>query len=85
MEEGTDYFDRTDTLLENICSKIGEQEFYGALWRCVLSSPAVRLPAVQLILRRFDRKKSTDDQIFIIGSDVDIMVCSVYFILTSGF
>ena len=78
MEEGTEHFDRTDTLLDNICGKIGEQEFYGAVWRCVLSSPAVRLPAVQLILRRFDRKKTTDDQLFIIGSDVNIMVCSSF-------
>lgn len=77
MEEGTEHFDQTDLLLEKICLRVGEQEFYGALWRCVLSSSTVRLPAVQLILRRFDRKKTTDDQLFIIGTDVEIMVCFI--------
>ena len=74
LKEGSEHFDRTDILLTNISRKIGQTEFYGALWRCVLSSPSARLAAVQLVLRQFDRKKSTDDQIFIIGPNVDVMV-----------
>ncbi|CAK8677877.1 unnamed protein product [Clavelina lepadiformis] len=74
LEEGTELYERTDILLVRVCEKTGDLEFYGALWRCILSSSATRLYAVQLILRRFDRRKTTDDQLFIIGSDIEIMV-----------
>ena len=74
LEEGTEHFQRLDTLLEKICESVGELEYYGSLWRCVLSSTSVRLAALQLVYRRFDRKKFTDDQIYIIGSSVDVMV-----------
>lgn len=74
LEEGADYFERTDALLESVNERVGEVEFYSAVWRCVLSSSAARLPAVQLVLRRFDRKKSTEDQLHVIGSDINVMV-----------
>ena len=74
LEEGTEQFHHTDTLLNKVCRKVTGLEFYGALWRCILSSSHVRLTALQLVYRRFDRSKSTDDQLFIIGPNVDVMV-----------
>nr|XP_026690200.1 protein dopey-1 isoform X2 [Ciona intestinalis] len=77
LDEGTEHFERTDLLLERVCERVGAFDFYSAIWRCVLSSPSARLSAVQLVLRKFDRKRSTEDQLFIIGSDLEVMVTAL--------
>lgn len=77
LEEGSEHFDRITLLLDKISKSVGRQHFYSSLWRCVLCSPSgstVRLAASQLILRQFDKKKMTDDQLHLIGLDVDVMI-----------
>lgn len=80
LEEGSEHFDRINLLLDKISKGVGLQYFYSSIWRCVLTSPSasiVRLAAMQLVLRQFDKKKMTDDQIYLIGLDVDMMVHAV--------
>lgn len=77
LEEGSDHFDQTVVLLDKICEGICPSVFYGSLWRCMGENPQVRLPSFIYVLARFDRKKSVDAQLEILGDNLDIMIHSL--------
>ncbi|XP_051999915.1 protein dopey-1-like isoform X1 [Xyrauchen texanus] len=77
LEEGSEYYDRTNTLLEKVAVAVEQPAFYGALWGSILTSPAVRLPGVFFVLLHLNRKLSMEDQLYIIGSDIALMVEAV--------
>lgn len=65
---------RTNTLLEKVAAAVEQPAFYSALWGSILTSPAVRLPGVTFVLLHLNRKLSMEDQLYIIGSDIELMV-----------
>ncbi|XP_053316061.1 protein dopey-1 [Spea bombifrons] len=77
LEEGSEYYDRTNTLLEKVASAVDQSAFYSALWGSLLTSPAVRLPGITYVLAHLNRKLSMEDQLYIIGSDIELMVEAV--------
>uniref|UniRef100_A0A8C5U2B3 DOP1 leucine zipper like protein A n=1 Tax=Malurus cyaneus samueli TaxID=2593467 RepID=A0A8C5U2B3_9PASS len=77
LEEGSEYYERTNTLLEKVASAVDQSAFYSALWGSLLTSPAVRLPGITYVLSHLNRKLSMEDQLFIIGSDIELMVEAV--------
>uniref|UniRef100_A0A8C1UU84 DOP1 leucine zipper like protein A n=1 Tax=Cyprinus carpio TaxID=7962 RepID=A0A8C1UU84_CYPCA len=77
LEEGSEYYDRTNTLLEKVAAAVEQPAFYSALWGSILTSPAVRLPGVTFVLLHLNRKLSMEDQLYIIGSDIELMVEAV--------
>uniref|UniRef100_A0A672KG84 DOP1 leucine zipper like protein A n=1 Tax=Sinocyclocheilus grahami TaxID=75366 RepID=A0A672KG84_SINGR len=77
LEEGSEYYDRTNTLLEKVAAAVEQPAFYSALWGSILTSPAVRLPGVSFVLLHLNRKLSMEDQLYIIGSDIELMVEAV--------
>ncbi|CAJ0968777.1 unnamed protein product [Ranitomeya imitator] len=77
LEEGSEYYDRTNTLLEKVASAVEQSAFYSALWGSLLTSPAVRLPGITYVLSHLNRKLSMEDQLYIIGSDIELMVEAV--------
>ncbi|XP_068137647.1 protein dopey-1 isoform X4 [Hyperolius riggenbachi] len=77
LEEGSEYYDRTNTLLEKVASAVEQSAFYSALWGSLLTSPAVRLPGITYVLAHLNRKLSMEDQLYIIGSDIELMVEAV--------
>ncbi|EEC12059.1 protein dopey-1, putative [Ixodes scapularis] len=74
LEEGSDHYDRTDALLLDVCLSVEKSYFYGSLWKCVLCNPAVRLAAINFIISHYNRRQSMEDQLFIIGTDINCMV-----------
>ncbi|XP_076444435.1 protein DOP1A-like isoform X3 [Babylonia areolata] len=74
LEEGAEYFDRTNTLLEEFCEAADPPFFYTGLWECVLNCPSVRLPAVTFLLNHFNKRRSMEDQLHMMGLDIDLMV-----------
>ncbi|XP_064461644.1 protein dopey-1-like isoform X2 [Ornithodoros turicata] len=74
LEEGSDYYQRTDTLLLNVCIAVEKRYFYGCLWKCVLCNPGIRLQAITFVVSHYNRKLSMEDQLYIIGTDIDCMV-----------
>ncbi|KAF2977060.1 hypothetical protein EK904_014203 [Melospiza melodia maxima] len=64
---------RTNTLLEKVASAVDQSAFYSALWGSLLTSPAVRLPGITYVLSHLNRKLSMEDQLYIIGSDIELM------------
>ncbi|XP_039275981.1 protein dopey-1 homolog [Nilaparvata lugens] len=74
LEEGSDHFERTNALLEKVCEGVGASHFYGCLWDCLASNAAVRLPAILFALAHYDKRLSTEDQLHVMGTNVDVMV-----------
>ncbi|KYB28372.1 protein dopey-1 homolog isoform X2 [Tribolium castaneum] len=77
LETGSDHFDRTNTLLENICDGVGSKYFYTCIWQCVTNNSPVRLPAISYVLAHYSRKLPMDDQLYLMGHDIDLMVCGL--------
>ncbi|KAM5256863.1 protein DOP1A isoform 5-T5 [Ctenodactylus gundi] len=77
LEEGSEYYERTNTLLEKVAAAVDHSAFYSALWGSLLTSPAVRLPGITYVLAHLNRKLSMEDQLYIIGSDIELMVEAV--------
>ncbi|EDO38328.1 predicted protein, partial [Nematostella vectensis] len=73
IEEGSEYTERTISLLEAISHNTDRPAFYTCLWSCFLSSSSVRLPAVTFILSRLSRKTSLNKD-YILGDDIPLMV-----------
>ncbi|XP_072317403.1 protein DOP1A [Eucyclogobius newberryi] len=77
LEEGSEYYDRTNTLLEKVAAVVEQSAFYSALWGSILTSPAVRLPGVSFVLLHLNRKLSMEDQLYVMGNDIELMVEAV--------
>jgi hypothetical protein len=77
LETGSDHFDRTNSLLENICDGVGSKYFYTCIWQCVTNNSPVRLPAISYVLAHYSRKLPMDDQLYLMGHDIDLMVCGL--------
>lgn len=74
---------RTNTLLEKVAAAVDQSAFYSALWGSLLTSPAVRLPGITYVLAHLNRKLSMEDQLYIIGSDIELMVSPKIWLLIS--
>uniref|UniRef100_A0A1B6DLS2 Uncharacterized protein n=2 Tax=Clastoptera arizonana TaxID=38151 RepID=A0A1B6DLS2_9HEMI len=77
LEEGSDHFERTNTLLEKVCEGVTPSIFYGCLWDCLASNAAMRLPAISFVLAHYDKRISTEDQLHVMGTNVDTMVAGL--------
>lgn len=77
LEEGSDHFERTTSLLEKVCDGVGPNHFYGCLWDCIAANSGIRLPAISYVLSHFNKRLSMEDQLFIMGTNVDIMVSAL--------
>ena len=65
---------RTSQLLIRVAEGVGEAEFFGCLWECIWGNSSVRLPAISHIISCYNKKLSTEDQLYILGTNIDIMV-----------
>lgn len=74
LEEGSDYYERTDKLLLDVCVAVEKSYFYGSLWKCILCNPGIRQAAINFIVSHYNRRLSMEDQLYVIGTDIDCMV-----------
>jgi hypothetical protein len=77
LEEGSDIYQRTFDLLKNVSKQTDDDYFFTCLWSAMLFSSPIRFPAIQYILAHFDRKKTMEDQLYLIGNSIDTMVNSI--------
>ena len=70
------HYDRTAALIQRIAEGVETDFFFGCIWDCVLCNPAIRLPAITFTLMKFNKKLSMEDQLFIMGTDLDVTVSS---------
>lgn len=76
------FFDRTNKVLEEFCEATEPSFFYGCLWECVLSFPAIRLAAITFVLAHFNRKRTMEDQLFFMGTSIDLLVTNIFAVIT---
>ncbi|XP_021360674.1 protein dopey-1-like isoform X2 [Mizuhopecten yessoensis] len=74
LDEGAEYYDRTNGLLEDFCESAEPEYFYTCMWECVMSCPSVRLPAITFLLAHYNKKQTMEDQIYMMGLNIDLMV-----------
>ncbi|KMQ93130.1 protein dopey-1-like protein [Lasius niger] len=77
LEDGSDHFDRTNSLLEKVCDGVGAEHFYACLWDCLASNSGIRLPAISFVLAHFNKKLSMEEQKYIMGTNIKIMVSAL--------
>ncbi|VDI65588.1 Hypothetical predicted protein [Mytilus galloprovincialis] len=77
LEEGSEHYDRTNSLLEDLCEQANDEYFYTCLWECIRSCPSVRLPAITFLVSHFNKKKSMEDQLYMMGLNIDLLVEAV--------
>ncbi|XP_054164258.1 protein dopey-1-like isoform X2 [Oppia nitens] len=75
--EENDCHERTDKLLVEVCNAVSQEFFYGSLWRCVLNNPSVRFHAIMFITSHFNKKRSLEDQLYIMGTCLQTMITGI--------
>uniref|UniRef100_A0A1I8NRH4 Uncharacterized protein n=1 Tax=Stomoxys calcitrans TaxID=35570 RepID=A0A1I8NRH4_STOCA len=73
-ECGLDHFERTSSLLTQVCQAVNPTHFYTVLWECVATNAPVRLPAITYLLEHFNKRMSMQQQIYVMGHNRDIMM-----------
>ncbi|VDK66335.1 unnamed protein product [Onchocerca ochengi] len=77
LEEGTEFYDRSFSLLDRVQDSVGPEAYFACLWEAVLGSPSVRLPALMYVNAKFNRQKSMHDQEYIMGNNIDHMIAAL--------
>ncbi|CEF66277.1 Protein dopey-1 [Strongyloides ratti] len=78
LEEGTEFYDRSFNLLEQVLRSVGGEAFYASLWQAVLGSPLVRLPALVFVNAKYDKILGIGEQQEIMGGDhADHMIAAL--------
>lgn len=77
LEEGSEFFDRTDKLLSQIAESVGASHFYGALWKCIMKNSSIRLPAISFIILHFNKKRPISEQSYIFGLCMPTLVRAI--------
>uniref|UniRef100_A0A0K0E6R9 Dopey_N domain-containing protein n=1 Tax=Strongyloides stercoralis TaxID=6248 RepID=A0A0K0E6R9_STRER len=78
LEEGTEFYDKSFNLLEQVLHSVGGEAFYASLWQAVLGSPLVRLPALVFVNAKYDKVLGIGEQQEIMGGDhADHMIAAL--------
>ncbi|XP_058042848.1 protein dopey-2 isoform X2 [Ahaetulla prasina] len=77
LEEGSEFYDRTDALLVKLSLVIGKEVFYSALWASVLVSPSVRLPASLFVVSHINRAIPGKQQNYMMGTDPNLTIQAI--------
>lgn len=76
-ECGLDHFERTNSLLNQVCAAVDPAYFYTCLWECVSTNASIRLPAISYLLDHFNRKLSMQEQLSLMGKNHDVLMAGL--------
>ncbi|XP_070507305.1 protein DOP1 homolog isoform X2 [Chironomus tepperi] len=74
LEAGLDHFERTNLLLNRVCCAVNPMHFYTCLWESVATNSSIRLPAITYVIDNFNKRLGINEQIFLIGKNIDLMI-----------
>lgn len=74
LEAGLDHFERTNSLLGQVCNAVSPIYFYTCLWECVATNSSIRLPAVTYVLDHFNKRVGMSEQTYLMGRNVELMM-----------
>lgn len=78
LEAGLDHFERTNMLLNRVCSAVNPVYFYTCVWESVATNSSIRLPAITYVIDNFNKRLGITEQTFLIGKNIDLMVSSFH-------
>ncbi|RIA92963.1 Dopey, N-terminal-domain-containing protein [Glomus cerebriforme] len=73
-EEGGEFFDKVLSLLDYLSGIVEQSYFLQSMWLILITSPALRIPALNYLSRRMPKITSKEDVAIVLGDDVGIMV-----------
>lgn len=65
---------RICNLLDALCNVTDSPTFFCALWRCILGSSEYRLPAINLLLGKLNKRLTAEDQVHCMGGNLPLVV-----------
>lgn len=74
LEAGLDHFERTNSLLGQVCNAVSPIYFYTCLWECVATNSSIRLPAVTYVLDHFNKRVGMSEQTYLMGRNTELMM-----------
>lgn len=74
LEAGLDHFERTNTLLSQVCNAVSPIYFYSCLWECVATNSSIRLPAITYVIDHFNKRVGMSEQTYLMGRNVELMM-----------
>lgn len=74
LEAGLDHFERTNSLLSQVCNAVSPIYFYTCLWECVATNSSIRLPAVTYVIDHYNKRVGMTEQTFLMGRNVELMM-----------
>lgn len=74
LEAGVDHFERTNSLLDQVCTAVSPIYFYTCLWECVATNSSIRLPAITYVIDHFNKRIGMSEQTFLMGRNSELMV-----------
>jgi len=77
LEAGLDHFERTNSLLSQVCTAVSPIYFYTCLWECVATNSSIRLPAITYVLDHFNKRVGMTEQTYLMGRNVELMMAGL--------
>lgn len=76
-EAGLDHFERTSSLLSQVCTAVNPTYFYTCLWECVATNASIRLPAISYLLDHFNKRLGMQEQMSIMGNNHEVLMSAL--------
>nr|CDS30580.2 protein dopey 1 [Hymenolepis microstoma] len=77
LEEGSEFFERGNLIIEKFCKVVGPEFFYSSLWQVLIQAPSVRHFGTAYILNHFNKRRHLSTQAYIFGTSTPILLESV--------
>ncbi|VUZ56449.1 unnamed protein product, partial [Hymenolepis diminuta] len=77
LEEGSEFFERGNGIIEKFCKVIGPEFFYSSLWQVLIQAPSVRHFGTTYILNHFNKRRHLSTQAYVFGTSTSILLESV--------
>ncbi|VDD81929.1 unnamed protein product [Mesocestoides corti] len=82
LEEGSEFFERGNNIIERFCRAVEPEFFYTCLWQVLIQAPSVRHFGTAFILNHFNKRRHISTQAFFFGTSTTVMMESLRCLLS---
>uniref|UniRef100_A0A915EYE9 Dopey N-terminal domain-containing protein n=1 Tax=Echinococcus canadensis TaxID=519352 RepID=A0A915EYE9_9CEST len=84
LEEGSEFFERGNSIIEKFCSVVGPDFFYTCLWQVLIHAPSVRHFGTAFILNHFNKRRHLSTQACFFGTSTAVLLKSIRCLLADN-
>ncbi|CDI96745.1 protein dopey 1 [Echinococcus multilocularis] len=84
LEEGSEFFERGNSIIEKFCSVVGPDFFYTCLWQVLIHAPSVRHFGTAFILNHFNKRRHLSTQACFFGTSTAVLLESIRCLLADN-